>query len=626
VPADAATVEELARMRECLFVDRSVSSPPHAADIVREFLGELLRAYQRAATPADPAAGDLLAPPDSLVLAEAAARYVTWAARTDRPVQIAVIGPTQTGKSTLVNALLRQQVARVSPLAGFTTHPEAFWRTGTDDRADWVADLLPGWRQVPADRLDSDDLGSWSLTRIPAGAASPATELLPRNCILWDTPDFDSLAARRYLHGVLEVVALADIHVLVLSQEKYSDRSVWHVLELAAPLGRPLFIFLNKLDPPAEPVVLASLRERWSRFRGEPSDVPVFSIPYHPALASGNATAGSDLTLPPEVRTHLARSPVRDRAAGVCCLVRRHWDTWLAPVRAQQQALEQWRHLVGKAADAFMSAYVRDYLEHPQRWDSFRRAAIELLDLLELPHVGGMVARARRWVTWPMRRLLAAGRDWWSERRGSGRPPHALGVEATVLTDTFGALLAGLERDIARRAREPGPARAVWEALGAGLDRAGGGLRESFDAALHEHHARVTAEIHATARALYEELRGQPTRLAALRTARAALDMGALLLAVKTGGLTPLDVIWAPTAFALASMLMEGMAGLQMQRADRQLRARQRAAAEELVRVYVVQALDRLSSELTGPGVFGLPAERVVAAAEALAVWERGHE
>jgi len=607
-------------------VDRSVSSLPQAADIVREFLGELLRAYQRAGTPAPATEGEPTAPPESLVLAEAAARYVAWASRIDRPVQIAVIGPTQTGKSTLVNALLRQAVARVSPLAGFTTHPEAFWRAGTDDRADWAAGLLPSWRQVPADRLDRDDLEIWAITRIPAAPSSPSTELLPPTCVLWDTPDFDSLAARRYLHGVLEVVALADIHVLVLSQEKYSDRSVWHVLELAAPLGRPLVIFVNKLDPPAEPVVLASLRERWNRFRGELADVPVFPIPYRPALASGDATAGSELTLPPDVRTHLAVSAVRDRAAGVCRLVRRHWDTWLVPVRAQQQALEEWRHLVRKAADAFMVAYVRDYLEHPQRWDSFRRAAIELLNLLELPHVGGMVARARRWVTWPVRRLLAAGREWWTERRGSGHPPHALGVEATVLTDTFGALLAGLERDVAHRARDPGPARAVWEALGARVDQAEHSLRQTFDAALHQHHARVTAEIHTTARALYEELRAQPTRLATLRTARAALDVGALLLALKTGGLTPLDVIWAPAAFALASMLMEGMAGLEMQRADRQLRARQRAAAEELVRAYVVQALDRLSSELTGPGVFGLPAERVVAAAGALAVWEGGHE
>ncbi len=41
-------------------------------------------------------------------------------------LNIAVIGPTQSGKSTLVNLLLNQQAAGVSPLAGFTVHPQGF--------------------------------------------------------------------------------------------------------------------------------------------------------------------------------------------------------------------------------------------------------------------------------------------------------------------------------------------------------------------------------------------------------------------------------------------------------------------------------------------------------------------
>ena len=30
-------------------------------------------------------------------------------------------------------------------------------------------------------------------------------------CVVWDTPDFDSLAARGYVHAVVEVVALVDL-------------------------------------------------------------------------------------------------------------------------------------------------------------------------------------------------------------------------------------------------------------------------------------------------------------------------------------------------------------------------------------------------------------------------------
>ena len=67
--------------------------------------------------------------------------------------------------------------------------------------------------------------------------------------VFWDTPDFDSLAAAEYRRGVLETAALADLYLLVLSKEKYSDLSVWNMLKLLSPLGRPLIICLNKSTP-----------------------------------------------------------------------------------------------------------------------------------------------------------------------------------------------------------------------------------------------------------------------------------------------------------------------------------------------------------------------------------------
>ena len=38
------------------------------------------------------------------------------------PCQIVVIGPTQAGKSSIVNVLLNQEAAVASPLAGYTRH------------------------------------------------------------------------------------------------------------------------------------------------------------------------------------------------------------------------------------------------------------------------------------------------------------------------------------------------------------------------------------------------------------------------------------------------------------------------------------------------------------------------
>jgi GTPase SAR1 family protein len=576
-------------------------------------------------------------PLESLLLAEAALRYADWPGGAGaRPRQIAVIGPTQTGKSTLVNLLLGRAVAEVSPLAGFTVHPAGFWLTAASENESWAEALLPGWQRCAPDQLSRGALQTYALTKAePAGAPDPDAGLFARpGCVVWDTPDFDSLAARGYVHAVVEVVALADLYLLVLSKEKYSDLSVWHLLDLLAPLARPLVVCLNKVPPEAEEVIVRSLRARLSERGRSWGDVPIVALPYDPALAAGGR---ADRTTLAEPLREIAQAcdagiaaptagPNRGaRAAGVRALLRRHWDAWLAPVRAEQAARAQWQQMVSQAATAFLAAYRRDYLDHPGRYDSFRRAAVELLNLLEIPRIGGVIARTRRLVTWPARQLLAAGRAWWDERRpaaGSSRAVHSLGVEATVLVDTFNALQIGLQRDLARRCVPGEPGFAVWQALARQLQRDEDRVRQAFEAALRTHHEQVTGEIRAAATSLYAALQKQPTRLAALRAGRVAMDVGTLLLAVKTGGLTPLDIVWAPAAFGLTSLLMEGAAGLEMQRVDRQLKARQQAAAAELVQGTLVRELTGLAMRLDDARLFGLTSDRLDAAAQALAAWE----
>ncbi len=80
--------------------------------------------------------------------------------------------------------------------------------------------------------------------------------------------------------------------------------------------------------------------------------------------------------------------------------------------------------------------------------------------------------------------------------------------------------------------------------------------------------------------------------------------------------------MWAPAAFGLTSLLMEGAAGLEMQRVDRQLKARQQAAAAELVQGTLVRELTGLAMRLDDARLFGLTSDRLDAAAQALAAWE----
>lgn len=589
------------------------------------------RLLSRAAAPAAEAAAILDVDVASLQLADAALRYTDSAAAAERPPHVAVLGPTQTGKSTVVNLLLGQPAAAVSPLAGFTVHPQGFATAPVSAAAPWISELLPGWTRRAPEQLQRDDLRAYALSTVTKPADADEGDALPP-CVVWDTPDFDSLAARQYTAAVLELTALADLHLVVLSKEKYSDLAVWQFVALTAPLGRPLVLCINKLTPDAEPAVVQSLRQRLAERCGGRTDVPIVPLPYDAALAALAAGDAGEFRPAPAARAlraavsgQLQRRTRKHRAAGTRALLRRHWDDWLAPIRAEHEAVADWQATVAASGQAFVDAYVRDYLDHPQRYDAFRRATVELLKLLEIPKVGSAIAQVRRVLTWPGRRLFAAGRAWWGDRRGVPGRFHSLGVEAGVLVDTIETLLTGLQRDVARRARSSAPAAAVWQALDETLETERPRLQDGFEAGVQAHHRFVEAEVRAAAQQLYRELQQQPARLTALRTARATMDLGYMLLAVKTGGLSALDAVWAPAAFAVSSLLMEGVAGLEMARQQHQLKARQKTALEEqFVRGVWVPELAALA-ERTAPGSPPrIRADELAAATAALEAWEAG--
>lgn len=555
----------------------------------------------------------------SLELAQAALRYLDAApGSAARPPQVAVVGPTQAGKSTVVNLLLGAVHSEVSPLAGFTVHPRGFRVGPLSDDGRWTADVLPGWRRCEPDELRRDVLDAFSLS--DAGADAGLPEGLPP-CVVWDTPDFDSLAARQYARSVLEIAALADVHLLVVSKEKYADQCVWRWLELVQPLGRPLVVCLNKLTPDAESVLMRALEQQLARHGYDAGSVPIVPLPY--------VTGGSGLERDPGAarlrrQVHdrlgdLLARPRRDVAAAA--LVRRHWEQWLAPVRAEHAARRTWLEWVAAAAGRFMQAYTRDYLEHPQRYDTFRRASLELLNLIELPHVGGAIARVRQVVAWPMRQVMGAAGNWWRGRRQDElRGVHSLGAEASVLLDTWHAQVAGLHREAGRRAAARDETAPYWAALASELDAQGESLRAGFDEAIARHHEAVSEAVHAAARSLYQSLLNDPARLNVLRAARTTIDIGAILLAIKTGGLSVLDAVWAPAAFGAASLLVETLSGLELQRVNRGLRERQRAAVQrDLVAAALVAPLSNLAEWVRAPELTSVGEDDLAAATAELA-------
>ena len=151
---------------------------------------------------------------DQLILAEAFIRKGHLLEPSQRPLlHMAVVGPTQAGKSSLVNVLLNSDVAGVSPLAGYTVHPQGFCNgVGINDCAA-LQRYFGRFQQLPQAELSKDRHDCYSLTQNTTDSA-----LLPSG-VLWDTPDFDSIDSATYREGVIRTIALADMVILVLSKE-----------------------------------------------------------------------------------------------------------------------------------------------------------------------------------------------------------------------------------------------------------------------------------------------------------------------------------------------------------------------------------------------------------------------
>ena len=161
------------------------------------------------------------------------------------PPQIVVVGPTQAGKSTVVNILLQQHLAEASAQAGFTVHCQGFHivrqlqdhSTGPDAP---IAKYFGDLQQAPLEALDRQVLSEYSLQE----TLNPDSPLV--DTVVWDTPDFDSIRSFDYRAPLIKALALADLVVFVVSKDKYADKTVWMVLDLLESLNTLHVILMNK--------------------------------------------------------------------------------------------------------------------------------------------------------------------------------------------------------------------------------------------------------------------------------------------------------------------------------------------------------------------------------------------
>jgi len=525
----------------------------------------------------------------------------------DHPLQIAVIGPTQAGKSSLVNLLLGEAVARVSPLAGFTIHPQGFCLNLKADELDWLDGYFRDYRRTPLDELPTDRYDCYALSD---RLTHPGHSLPP--CVIWDTPDFDSVDAEDYRTSVLRTTALADVILLVVSKDKYADQSVWETMRLLEPLGQPSGVCLNKVAESVRGTLLHSLEQKWRSVR---QDAPARAVvlPYledweteAPVRLRGET--GHLIALVNSAIAGVERGRQSEHAKR---LLATHWARWLAPIKTEQNALTEWNGMVDDAIREGLAIYRRDFLNHPQHYETFQRALAELLTLLEIPGLAGAFVMARKIVTWPVRQITKLGQSFGARHQGEASQ------ETAVLMQVLEHLFIRIGEGVMEKSEDDSALRGWWREMGVLLrsERKAEGAR--CDAAIAQYHQAFQPEIDRTAHQLYDKLREHPAVLNSLRATRITTDAAALAVALHTGGIGIHDFILAPAILSMTTMLAEGALGQYLHKAEAELRQRQYQEVERLLNRLVRPALNRLPEKLDPSDKFNLPTE-TLEAAEAL--------
>ncbi|MGR8930168.1 MAG: GTPase [Gammaproteobacteria bacterium] len=471
------------------------------------------------------------------------------------PLQVAVIGPTQVGKSSVVNLLLKSERAGVSPLAGYTVHPHGFGHDVHIGGYDGLQHYFGRFQALEQASLIRNRFDCYAIS-----TSDIASALLP-TCVIWDTPDFDSIDSADYREGVIRTIALADVVVLVVSKEKYADQSVWDVMKTIEAFGQPTLICLNKLAEGSEQLVLNSLQEKWQQSRREAMP-PVVSMLFqkHADLLVWPSGAGKAI-FELAKRVDHKKYPIKRNQ-----FINQFWQAWLEPVVAEHQAQHQWQSLVDQCLAEAQNIYRRDYLDHPHHYQTFQAALINLLSLLEIPGIAKILSKTRRAMTWPVRKLMSLGQG------GFRANPNQ---ELAVLNQIGDHLLIQLADKLLEKNENASDGSAWWRETAALLRQQRDAVLQDYRQSVSAYHDSFQLDVDQAAHRLYHKLQEQPVILNSLRATRLSTDAGAMLLAIQAGGIGVQDLFITPMMLTVTSLLAESAIGSYMHRVEAELKAHQ---------------------------------------------------
>ena len=531
-------------------------------------LSDLLKRYQRVAEQSASLSPEIIDHFNSLRLADATLDKIKLnEAAPDHPAQLVVLGPTQAGKSTLCNIILDENHAGISSLAGFTVHAQGFAINCEEAELKAIEPLFHPHTRVPADQLDPTHFDQFVLQSKP-----PGKQALISKGVVWDSPDFDSIDAAGYRGAVLQAAAVGDILILMVSKDKYADKSVWDMLNILQSLGKPLIICINKLDPSDEKTVFDSFEERFLQAFDSP--VPqLISLPFvkttsdtASAIDVGDAKREQLTQMLGDALNNADRTVQREYARRY---IKLKWPQWIEPLQAEHQALQSWQYTVDEHIEKAKALYVSRYLENPQKYDTFNKAIAELLTFLEIPGLAGALSTTRNLVTWPVRKLFGMGKSTLT------RETQPQDQEFEMLSLILEQTNTSLQGHILDEQQDNEQQHAWWHSLNKQFKQEKPLLKEHYAFTAKQLQTEFEPKIDEAAKQLFDQLQEQPLLLNSLRAARATTDAGAVVLAVKSGGLAAADLIIAPAMLSVTSLLTESVLGKYMDRVKQKLKDEQ---------------------------------------------------
>ena len=516
------------------------------------------------------------------------------------PIHVAVFGGTNSGKSTVLNLLLGRAAAGMHATARFSQHPEAYCPGVLGVR--WLAHAATRFRDYQCyhdghpPRQSDDELAQHGYR--PAFAildldhlGTPVLAQPTTTAVFWDAPDFSTEQAQTYLGAVLDVVALADIVILTVTDESYADDRGMALLHMVRDAGVMLYVVANKLAD--SPELLQDISDKLVPH----GHGPVLTLPLVKGRTPEERLGHLMVTPQAEVlRQTVTREAGRgsqlkqQNLAGAVEFLQRRLGEVLRPLAAEVEMADAWEHMVKRITQQeILERYRREYLD-AERYGEFNQTLVRLMDLLEIPGIGPLLRLLSAAVRMPFRLARGALHSIWGGSRAQPTQPP----EHEILDQLIQRWLTTLRSEaqlLVSTASHP-----AWSDLVCRLDslERSRQLAHTFERAYDAYRQTVNEEIHRRAQEIYQAIAQRPWRLAILRGTNLVVDATSITLVIKSGGLNWSDAVLGPLVAGLRHALLEAGLDKYLETQQSLLKRRQLEALQEVVAQHLARPVGAL--------------------------------